>query len=691
MTQPLRAAPYRRRRMLGPLLLALSALLLAPAVQSERADPAGPGRESAEAVLQHFSAHGFASPLLALERLQQAVAPGPQASLERRWRFETALSQLALAGGQEALARASTARLQAWAEQEACRPCEQVLQLRRLQLDKQTDSSALRQSLEALLALPVPEDPALRVEWLLARAAGHSNLDAYEPAIADALLAYEAALNSQRRADQVSALEHLGLLNSARRDLARAEDYNRQAIALAREIGFQFRLVRLLFNQSYVLAQHKEPRQQQAERKALLVEMLARAEATRGLEYVIPNALINLAALSNDLGEHRQAAAYASRAQQRVDAAQDPNGLAFALVNGGVAAVHLGRAEDGLALVQRAVEIGQQTGDKRELADLIEQQVNALEAAGRSAAALQALRRWVELHTELTRSQREQVIAQLQESVAAQQRQREIERLRLEQVRSEAELQLRSWRERAWAAAALIVALLAFITWQRLSRSRRINRSLRKDMAKLSDESQHDALTGAHNRRFGEALLQGLAADNAARPAAQAPGVALLLLDADHFKRVNDQHGHAAGDAVLIELTRRLQAMLRDGDAVVRWGGEEFLLVLPRTEEAGLRALAPRVLAAIGSAAMLIGADKRLPVRVSAGGVIWHAGHGPDWPALLALADAALYRAKAEGRNRAVCAWVEGGFEPRDAEQLDAAVQQGRVRLETVLGVALPG
>jgi len=178
----------------------------------------------------------------------------------------------------------------------------------------------------------------------------------------------------------------------------------------------------------------------------------------------------------------------------------------------------------------------------------------------------------------------------------------------------------------------------------RLSRSRRINRSLRKDMAKLSDESQHDALTGAHNRFFGEALLQGLAAENAARPAGQAPGVALLL-DADHFKRVNDQHGHAAGDAVLIELTRRLQAMLRDGDAVVRWGGEEFLLVRPRTEEAGLRA----------------------------------------------LADAALYRAKAAGRNRAVCAWVEGGFEPHDAEQLDEAVQQGRVRLETVLGEALPG
>ncbi|WP_374435281.1 diguanylate cyclase domain-containing protein [Inhella sp.] len=669
-------------RPLAPLLALLLAVPLAgPALAAE----------TAEAVLNDLAAHGYTTPPAALQRLRAAQAPGPAAPLEARWRYETSLAGVALEAGEDALARAALSRLQAMADREACAPCRHSQLLVALRLENPREPGPIRQGLARMTALPEPADPFLLIDWLLARASAQFNLGEAEPAITDALRAAELAAAKQQPANQVVALELLGRINATRRDFQRADEYARRAIALARSIGFKYKLASLLFNHSYTLAQQKETR----ERKAVLQELLQLAEELRIDAGLMQNTLINLAALSNDLGEYRQAVDYAQRAEALSDLKADPNGYAFSLVNRGVAWVHLGRADEGLALVQQAVTIGEQSvaagGDKRELADLMEQQVNALEAAGRWQPALQTLRRWVTLDAELTRSQREQAIAQLQESVAAQQRLREIERLRLEQARGEAELQLRRWRERAWAGAALIVALLAFITWQRLSRSRRINRRLRKDMARLSDESNHDALTGAHNRRFGEALLQRLATDNAARPEGQRHKVALLLLDADHFKRVNDGHGHAAGDAVLIELTRRLQAMLRDGDAVVRWGGEEFLLILPRADEAGLRALAPRVLAAIGSAPIAIGEGKSLEVRVSAGGVIWEADGASDWPLLLALADAALYRAKAEGRNRVVCAWAGAGLAAADAEQLEAAVQQGRLRLETVAGVPMPG
>ncbi len=643
--------------------------------------------EDALAVLQEFRASGYRSPVLALERLQQADAPGARASLEHRWRFDAALSRLALAIGAPELADTAVRRLQTMAESEACAPCSAVLVVRREQQAESSDPESLRRSLAELSTLPDPTDPPLRFEWLTARARAHALLGQDDAAIADLLTAADVAEAGGLSSDLVLALDALGRANATRRDLKRALEFSARGIALAREMGFQYGLVRLLFNRSYQLAQLKE----NPERRSALLEVVQLSKSTRGLENFNRDALINLAALSNDLQEYHQAAGFALEAEKLVDRKSDPNGEAFALVNRGVAWVHLGRTEEGLALVQQAIVIAEKTassgGDKRELADLIEQQVRALEAAGRSQPALAALHRWVRLNTELTNSQREQAIAMLQESVAAQQRLREIERLRLENDRSEAELELRRWRERAWAAAALAVALLAFLIWRRLTRSRRVNRRLRKDVARLSDESHRDALTGVGNRRFGEERLQHLDADNSARPEAERARVALLLLDADHFKRVNDTHGHAAGDAVLIELSRRMRAVLRDGDAVVRWGGEEFLLILPRADEQGLGVLTRRLLAAIGSQPFALPQGQQQPVRVSAGGLIWTAGSGVAWSTLLALADAALYRAKTDGRNRAVLAFGATSVSGDEADHLDALIVQGRLRLDTVAGV----
>ncbi|WP_374569059.1 diguanylate cyclase domain-containing protein [Ideonella sp.] len=645
--------------------------------------------DSTREVLDDFRAHGYPSPLLALERLQQAApdaAANDPAGQDLRWRYESALASLALSAGDNATAQAALTRLRAMAEQEHCAPCATALLLRQTRQAEAAGGNDLRQRLAALNALPEPSDPQLQYEWYIARSAAQSILGDYEAAIAEALKASESATLHDRPADLVTSLAILSSTNASRRDLPRALEYTRQGIALAREIGFHFALVRLLVNHSYSLATMKE----NTERKAVLEELLRLTESTRGLQKVRLNTLINLAALSNDTHDYNKAVDYASRAERAADRETDPNGYAFTLVNRGVAWAHLGRADEGLALVKTSIDIAEKTGDKRELADLIEQQVDAFEAAGRPQAALQALRRWVELNNELTSSQREQAVTQLQETFAAQQRARQIENLKLDNARREAELQVRSWRERAWAAAAVMVALLAFISWKRLTRSRTINRGLRQDVARLSDESHHDPMTGAYNRRFGEALLQRLENDNAGQPDSRRRAVSLLLLDVDHFKRVNDTHGHAAGDAVLVEMTQRLQAMLRDGDAVVRWGGEEFLLILPGTDANGLQVVAERALAAIGQAPIDLSPGKRLAIRASAGGVTWRAGGGTPWADRLALADAALYQAKADGRNRAISALADEAFSEDALQQLPSLVAQGRVHLKTVAGVAPP-
>lgn len=130
--------------------------------------------------------------------------------------------------------------------------------------------------------------------------------------------------------------------------------------------------------------------------------------------------------------------------------------------------------------------------------------------------------------------------------------------------------------------------------------------------------------------------------------------IGLMLLDLDLFKRINDTRGHAAGDAVLVETVRRLQAKLRQNDVVARWGGEEFVLVLPTTPAAALPLVAKKVLDAIGGDPVMF-EGQAIPVSVSLGVVAYPMMPGQSWAAALGLADSALYLAKASGRNQAIC------------------------------------
>jgi diguanylate cyclase (GGDEF)-like protein len=155
----------------------------------------------------------------------------------------------------------------------------------------------------------------------------------------------------------------------------------------------------------------------------------------------------------------------------------------------------------------------------------------------------------------------------------------------------------------------------------------------------LHAASMHDALTGLKNRRaMNEALTYAWLRHRRTK----AP-LAALVIDLDHFKRINDSGGHAAGDAVLVQVAALLQSQLRAEDVVGRAGGEEFWLVLPDTPPEHALALAERLRQRVAAAALgttcsvglaLAGADDHEPGQV------------------IARADAALYRAKDAGRNR---------------------------------------
>ncbi|MFP4130845.1 MAG: diguanylate cyclase [Thiohalospira sp.] len=163
--------------------------------------------------------------------------------------------------------------------------------------------------------------------------------------------------------------------------------------------------------------------------------------------------------------------------------------------------------------------------------------------------------------------------------------------------------------------------------------------------AELAHEASHDALTGLFNRSHVErAALH--AAQEVDRYGGELGG---LLFDLDHFKQVNDHHGHAAGDKVLRRLAALLQERLREADIVGRWGGEEFLAVLPHTDAEGTRRVAEDLRRALEAEAMpAIGT-----VTMSLGCSTYQPGEGTDL--FIKRLDDALYAAKNAGRNRVIC------------------------------------
>ena len=155
-----------------------------------------------------------------------------------------------------------------------------------------------------------------------------------------------------------------------------------------------------------------------------------------------------------------------------------------------------------------------------------------------------------------------------------------------------------------------------------------------------------DALTGIWNRRM---ILEILGRE-CARAAREGTAVGVIIADLDHFKRINDTIGHLAGDAVLLEASRRMSSVLRAYDAIGRYGGEEFLVVLPGCGQASTVAVAERMRQVIKGTevATLMG---EVHITVSLGAVI-DEGRSSDADELIKTADAALYRAKRQGRNR---------------------------------------
>ena len=367
--------------------------------------------------------------------------------------------------------------------------------------------------------------------------------------------------------------------------------------------------------------------------------------------------------------------------------------------NAGLAHIALGRPAEGRAEMERAITLKRALGARLDEVHTLREYGEAFLAAGDARTALALYHRERALSRDIDQADRERALQDLTSRYDTELRQRRIELLQSENALKTAELGNRELRERVWAIGVatltLAAALAALLYW----RVREANRELSRSQVSLRRQSERDPLTGLANRRHFHALMQQRAREGGVLRGYEG---ALLLLDIDHFKAINDRHGHAGGDAVLTEVARRLALAVREEDLLARWGGEEFLVATRKLSPTQLSALAERLLHAVGDAPVeLPGSGALLRLTASIG----HAslplpGRGATparpigWERGLKLADAALFLAKRQGRNRAV-ALVDLRSDDEASvraieSDLEAAVAEGHVTVSTLLGPEQP-
>jgi diguanylate cyclase (GGDEF)-like protein len=638
------------RGRLSPLpFLALAILILAAAfatpARAATADSVG-----GQALEIERSLYGF--PKRAQEELGALLPRADAAPPAERRHVYALFGQAAVAAGNSAEALALADRL----EREATTPAENSLLATALLLRATAErlagdaGKASTYAKDARRLLSAADDPYLSY-WaamsigVTARNRGH--LEEAVHALQEALSLAEQQGNAYRRA---AALYQLSTLYVVLKQPQGALDASLEAYRLAEAAGSTPEMVKARMAESSAHQALDHPKRElEAMEEALALARKSRSQVGEGL------ALINLADIKLRRKDFNDALNLSRQSLALGIEYNDIGSIATSKANIGFALFGLGKANEGRRYADEAVAEYERTGATAEIAELLGEYGHYLEKAGDYRNALVFYHRERKLNDEMAAAAHQRAVLELQEKYESDKRRREIELLNRQNELNSAELENRQLRERVWWLFAAVVAIALFVLGVYYQRLRINNGLLAQKNRELSARSSRDPLTSLYNRRYFQDLMHNapVPTERRVRSEPDSPVHALLLIDIDLFKQTNDRFGHAAGDAVLVAIARRLRETLRETDIIVRWGGEEFLVFVPSTSGNRLDEIAARVMRAIALEPILYRGD-RIHVTASI-------GYAPmplppedvhlPWERAVSLVDMALYMAKLHGRN----------------------------------------
>ena len=410
-----------------------------------------------------------------------------------------------------------------------------------------------------------------------------------------------------------------------------------------------------------------------------------------GATAMVAASLVNLSDSYLKARDFPQALRYAEQVITASRAIGDSRLEAVAQVNIGYAYLGMGRLADGKKAVETGLAMFEKSGNKPDLQEVLLEYGTALEKAGDLEGAVVAYHRERKLSNELFETRRQKAMMDVQAKYEGDRKERQIELLRRENQVKSTELDNRRLQQRIWWLLAVVFGLAAAIVGILYNKIRHANAQLQVKNIELKQQSVRDPLTGLYNRRHFQDFMASFQPPDL-RDADDDTVGAIFLLDVDHFKHINDGHGHAAGDAVLKMISGALGDILRETDMIVRWGGEEFLAFLPAVPRSTLDDVARRVLTGIGGRSAQH-QGQSISANVSIGFAPFPLA--PDgaplpWERAVNLIDMALYLAKSHGRNRAYGVKGFANFEQTSMEEIEENLEQawraGFVDLSVVLG-----
>ena len=428
-------------------------------------------------------------------------------------------------------------------------------------------------------------------------------------------------------------------------DVEKARERFARALALAERTGHTPLVIGCLVNLAEIDAGEKRW-DAALERNGRALE-LARAVGSRDSISVCLNNIGDV------LRERGDPAAALERYRESMRIFEEMNArprLVVSHLNIGRLSLKVGREREAEASLRKAFDLAAETGEKglqREAAEVL---ASLYEARGDFRAAYRYRKAGDELKEQVFSRENIAKISSLEARVDAERKARQIEVLRKQGEIRELQVKRQRLLIGSTAGAVVLLAAIAFLLWRRDRLKARTSAALAAAYARVEEMARTDAQTGLANRRAAMERLdqEVLRSERTGRP------VGLVLVDVDDFKKVNDTRGHDCGDAVLAALAALLRASVRQIDLAARWGGEEFLLVLPETGVDGALVIGEKVRS--GAAALAVpcaGGEVRFTITL---GVSAFAPGGPPPSECLRRADEALYRGKRSGKDRVVAA-----------------------------------